>query len=46
MVNMFKHQIVSNIETDDMLEKLETAVNEASALDSVLEDHRRDKIRN
>jgi hypothetical protein len=28
-----------------MLEKLETAVNEASALDSVLDERRRNKLR-
>jgi hypothetical protein len=44
-VNMFKHQILSSVETEDMLEKLETAVNEATALDNVLEDRRRNKIR-
>lgn len=43
-VNMFKHQIISSIESEDMLEKLETAVNEASALDSVLEERRRNKL--
>jgi len=44
-VNMFKHQIISNIETEDMVETLETAVNEASALYSVLEDRRKNKIK-
>lgn len=40
-VSMFKHQILSSVESEEMLEKLETAVNEAAALDSVLEDRRR-----
>lgn len=44
-VNMFRHQILSNIESDEMLEKLDTAVNEATALDSVLEDRRRNKMK-
>ena len=43
-VNMFKHQVISSIESEEMLEKLETAVNEASALDSVLEERRKNKI--
>ncbi len=44
-VNMFKHQIMSSVENEEMLEQLETAVNEAEALDSVLEDRRRNKLR-
>jgi hypothetical protein len=44
-VNMFKHQIMSSIENEEMLEQLETAVNEAEALDAVLEDRRRNKLR-
>ncbi len=44
-VNMFKHQIMSSIENEDMLEQLETAVNEAEALDAVLEDRRKSKLR-
>ncbi|MCX8128938.1 MAG: hypothetical protein N3I35_02425 [Clostridia bacterium] len=43
-VNMFRHQIMSSIETAEMVEKLETAVNEATALDNVLEERRRNKI--
>lgn len=43
-VNMFKHQIMSSIESEDMLEKLETAVNEATALDSVLHERRKNRI--
>lgn len=44
-VNMFKHQILSNIETEEMLEKLETVVNEASALDIVLDERRKNKAK-
>lgn len=44
-VNMFKHQIMSSIENEEMLEQLETAVNEAEALDTVLEDRRKNKLK-
>lgn len=44
-VNMFKHQIISSIESEEMLKTLETVVNEASALDSVLEERRKSRIR-
>ena len=44
-VNMFKHQIMSSVENEEMLEQLETAVNEAEALDAVLDDRRRNKLR-
>ncbi len=44
-VNMFKHQVLSSIESEEMLEKIETAVNEVSALDSVLQERRRNRIR-
>lgn len=44
-VSMFKHRIISSIESEEMLETLETAVNEAAALDSVLEDRRKQKAR-
>lgn len=44
-VNMFKHQILSSIESEDMLEKMETVVNEAAALDSVLYERRKNKMR-
>jgi len=44
-VNMFKHQILSSVENEDMLEQLETAVNEAEALDTVLEDRRKNRLR-
>lgn len=44
-VNAFKHQVFSNIESEEMLEKLETAVNEATALDNVLEERRKNRLR-
>lgn len=44
-VSMFKHQILTSVESGEMLEKLETAVNEAAALDNVLEDRRRNKMK-
>lgn len=40
-VNMFKHQVNSSIESEEMLETLETAINEATALDNVLEERRK-----
>jgi predicted ferric reductase len=43
MVNMFKHQIISSVESEEMLEKLETAVNEADALDNVLYERNKSK---
>lgn len=45
-VNMFKHQTLTSEESEDMLEKLETAVNEAEALDNVLEDRRKSRTKN
>jgi len=45
-INSFKHTILSNIESEDMLEKLETTVNEASALNTVLEERRKNRLRN
>ncbi len=44
-VNMFKHQTLSSVESEEMLEKLQTAVDEAEALDNVLEDRRKNKTR-
>ncbi len=44
-VNMFKHQVLSSVESEEMLETLEKAVNEAEALDTVLEDRRKSKRR-
>ncbi|HEY8349440.1 MAG TPA: hypothetical protein VIM13_06410 [Clostridia bacterium] len=43
-VNMFKHQIMSSVENEEMLEQLETAVNEAEALDAVLYERRRSRL--
>jgi hypothetical protein len=45
MIGMFKHQIISSIESEEMIEKLDTAVNEATALDNVLQERRRNQIR-
>ncbi len=45
LINMFKHQILSSLESEDMVEKLETAVNEAAALDNVLNERRRGRVR-
>lgn len=45
MVNIFKHQILTSLETEDMEEKLENAINEAIALDNVLEERRRNKLK-
>lgn len=44
-VNMFKHQIMSSIESEEMLEQLETAVQEAEALDTVLEERHKNRLR-
>jgi len=44
-VNMFKHQIMSSIESEDMLEQLQTVVNEAEALDNVLYERRRNRVK-
>ena len=44
MISAFKHQIISSIETEEMVEKLETAVNEAVALDNVLQERRRNRL--
>ena len=44
-VNVFKHQILSSVENEEMLEQLETVVNEAEALDTVLEERRKSKLR-
>jgi hypothetical protein len=43
-VNMFKHQIISSIESEEMLETIQTAVNEAEALDNVLEERRKTRM--
>jgi hypothetical protein len=44
-VNMFKHQTISSIESEDLLEKLGTAVNEAIALDNVLDERRKGRMK-
>jgi len=40
-ISMFKHQMLSSIEKEEMLESLEKAVNEAEAPDTVLERRRK-----
>ncbi|MDO8686198.1 MAG: hypothetical protein Q7J78_05965 [Clostridiales bacterium] len=45
-VNMFKHRIITSIESEEMLSELETVVNEAEALDTVLEERRKEQSRN
>ncbi|HHV28270.1 hypothetical protein [Acetivibrio mesophilus] len=42
---MFKHQIVSNTNSDPIIEDIDNVVNEAIALESVLTSHRNDKLR-
>jgi hypothetical protein len=42
---MFKHQTISSIESEDLLEKLGTAVNEAIALDNVLDERRKGRMK-
>jgi hypothetical protein len=44
-ISMFKHQIIANIETEEMAERLETVVNEAVALDSVLDERQKSRAR-
>ncbi len=38
MVAMYRQQIISSLESEEMLEKIETVINEADALDTVLEE--------
>ncbi|TYQ14816.1 UNVERIFIED_CONTAM: hypothetical protein Cloal_1195 [Acetivibrio alkalicellulosi] len=45
-VNMFKHQINLSLESEEMLEKIESAVNEALALENVLDERNKKSIRN
>ncbi|MFZ5985952.1 MAG: hypothetical protein ACOYWZ_02370 [Bacillota bacterium] len=45
-VSMFKHQINSSLESQEMLEKIESVVNEAMALETVLEERHKKRIRN
>lgn len=44
-VNMFKHQIMSSIESENILEQLQTVLNEAEALDNVLYERRKNRVR-
>jgi hypothetical protein len=41
MVAMYRQQIISSLESEEMLEKIETAINEADALDTVLEERQK-----
>ncbi len=43
-IDMFKFRILSSIETEDMLDTLDNAVNEAQALDNVLAERRRYRV--
>lgn len=43
MVSIFKQQILSSLESEDMIERLETTVSEAEALDTVLDNRRRNR---
>ncbi|MDQ2086051.1 hypothetical protein RBH29_06305 [Herbivorax sp. ANBcel31] len=45
-VYMFKQQIGLRLESEDMLEKIESAVNEATALENVLDERNKKRIRN
>lgn len=45
LINMFKHQVLSSLESEEMVEKLENAVNEAVALDNVLNERRRGRVK-
>jgi len=42
-VNMFKHQIGHSLESEEMLEKIENTLNEAMALETVLDQRQRRK---
>ncbi|MDP4091897.1 MAG: hypothetical protein Q8920_00880 [Bacillota bacterium] len=44
MINLLKHQVISSIDSEEILEKLDTAVNEADALDSVLHERRKNRF--
>ncbi len=45
MINMYKHRIISGVETEETVKEMENAVNEAMALDNALEEHRRSRKR-
>ncbi|WP_243467743.1 hypothetical protein [Acetivibrio straminisolvens] len=42
---MFKHQIVSNTDTDPVVGDIDNVINEAIALDNVLTSHRNERLR-
>ncbi len=43
-VGMFKHRMLSNIDSEDLLEKTSQIVDEASALNNALTEHRKHKL--
>jgi ArsR family metal-binding transcriptional regulator len=43
-IEMFKHQIISSENADEVLADIENAVNEATALDNVLSSDRKDRL--
>ena len=45
-VSMFKHQVTHSLDSEEMLEKIENVVNEATALESVLDDRYKKRSRN
>jgi len=45
-VSMFKHQIGHSLESEEMLEKIENVVNEATALESVLDERQKRRSKN
>ncbi len=45
-VSMFKHQIGHSLESEEMLEKIENVVNEATALESVLDERHKKRSKN
>jgi len=44
MVAMYRQQIISSLESEEMLEKIETVINEAEALDTVLEERNKKRF--
>ena len=44
MVAMYRQQIISSLESEEMLEKIETVINEADALDTVLEERNKKRF--
>ncbi len=44
-IGMFKHQIISNIESSETLDRLDDVIDEAIAMDTVLESRKKNRIR-